>query len=232
VPDKATGLAWTAGGRLTLPMDLDDLRARFQSHGLTESEVDADPGAQFSRWFDEAVEAGMREPEAMIVSTVTADGVPSSRHVLVRDWADGMLTFFTNYESQKGRELDVNPMIAACFPWNVLGRQVRVTGRAERTSAEVSDAYFATRDSGSQIGAWASAQSSVLTGRDELERRVAEVEARFAGVDVPRPPHWGGYRIVPIEWEFWQGRPSRLHDRIRYRRDDPSGSWIIERLSP
>jgi pyridoxamine 5'-phosphate oxidase len=213
-------------------MDLDELRARFQLRGLDESEVDADPGVQFDRWFDDAVEAGLREPEAMVVSTATPAGVPSSRHVLLRDRSGGALTFFTNYESQKGRELDANPTVAACFPWNVVGRQVRVVGSAERTSAEVSDAYFATRARDSRIGAWASPQSSVLSGRADLEARVAEVEARFAGVDVPRPPHWGGYRIVPVEWEFWQGRPSRLHDRIRYRRDDPSGDWIIERLSP
>ncbi|MGZ4785718.1 MAG: pyridoxine/pyridoxamine 5'-phosphate oxidase, partial [Acidimicrobiales bacterium] len=134
-------------------MDLDALRARLQSHGLAEDEVDPDPAVQFGRWFTEAREAGVHEPEAMIVSTATAAGVPSSRHVLVRDWADGALSFFTNYESQKAAEIAENPAIAACFPWNILSRQVRVAGRAERTSTQVSDDYFATRPRGSQIGA-------------------------------------------------------------------------------
>jgi pyridoxamine 5'-phosphate oxidase len=214
-------------------MDLDALRAQLQSHGLAEDEVDPDPGVQFGRWFAEARDAGVHEPEAMIVSTATEAGEPSSRHVLVRDWSGGALSFFTNYESQKGHEIAENPAVAVCFPWNILSRQVRVAGRAERTSAQVSDDYFATRPRGSQIGAWASAQSSVLADRGQLEARVAEVEGRFDGLDVPRPPHWGGYRIVAAEWEFWQGRPSRLHDRIRYRRDPvASDRWIIERLSP
>ena len=214
-------------------MDLDALRAQLQAHGLAEHEVDADPGPQFTRWFAEVREAGIHEPEAMVLSTATAAGVPASRHVLVRDWSDGALSFFTNYDSQKGHEIEENPSVAVCFPWNIVGRQVRMVGRAERTSAQVSDDYFVTRPRGAQIGAWASAQSSVLADRAELEARVAEVEARFDGLDIPRPPNWGGYRILADEWEFWQGRPSRLHDRIRYRRDPGgSGGWIIERLSP
>jgi pyridoxamine 5'-phosphate oxidase len=212
-------------------MDLDALRADLQAHGLAEHEVDADPGVQFGRWFTEAREAGIHEPEAMVLSTVAAGGAPSSRHVLLRGWSDDALSFFTNYDSQKGLEIEENPLVAVCFPWNILGRQVRMAGRAERTSTQVSDDYFATRPRGAQIGAWASPQSTVLADRAELEARVAEVEARFEGVEVPRPPNWGGYRIIADEWEFWQGRPSRLHDRILYTRQ-ADGAWRRERLQP
>src|SRR4051812_48628824 len=160
-------------------MDLDALRAQFQAHGLAEHEVDADPGVQFGRWFTEVREAGIHEPEAMVLSTATADGTPSSRHVLLRGWSPDALSFFTNYDSQKGREIEENPSIAVCFPWNILGRQVRMAGRAERTSTEASDEYFATRPRGAQIGAWASPQSTALADRAELEARVGEIEARF-----------------------------------------------------
>lgn len=212
-------------------MDLDALRAELVERGLSASDLAHDPLAQFTRWFDEARDAGAHEPEAMVLTTVGDGGVPSSRHVLLRDAEGGAFTFFTNYDSQKGRELAGNPHVALCFPWNILARQVRVVGVAERATEAVSDEYFASRPRGSQLGGWASAQSQVLSGRDELEKSLAEVEARFEGREVPRPPNWGGYRIVPTELEFWQGRPYRLHDRFRYRRD-ASGGWVIERLWP
>ena len=213
-------------------MDLDALREELMATGLHEADLVRDPFEQFEQWLDEARQAGVHEPEAMVVSTATAAGVPSSRHVLLRGWDGGAFTFFTNYDSPKSHELAENPVIAACFPWNILGRQVRFVGSVERTTAAASDAYFASRPRGSQLGAWASAQSSVIASRAELEAQLAEVEARFDGVDVPRPDNWGGFRIVPDEFEFWQGRPQRLHDRFRFRRDAGATDWVIERLSP
>jgi len=212
--------------------DLDVLRSELQERGLRRAELADDPFEQFRRWFDFATEVGLHEPEAMIVSSVGDDGMPSSRHVLLRGLDHGFV-FFTNYTSHKGRELEARPVAAICFPWNLLARQVRVEGTVERVTAAESDDYFTTRPRGSQIGAWASDQSEVLDGRASLEARWAEAEARFDGVDVPRPPHWGGFRVRPQRIEFWQGRPSRLHDRFRYS-VDPSvdGGWRIERLSP
>ena len=212
--------------------DLDVLRTELQERGLRRTELTDDPFEQFRRWFDFAAEVGLHEPEAMIVSSVGDGGMPSSRHVLLRGLDHGFV-FFTNYTSHKGRELDARPVAAICFPWNLLARQVRIEGTVERVTAAESDEYFATRPRGSQIGAWASDQSEVLGGRDELEARWAEAEARFAGSDVPRPPHWGGFRVLPRRVEFWQGRPSRLHDRFRYTAEpgDASG-WRIDRLSP
>jgi pyridoxamine 5'-phosphate oxidase len=192
-------------------------------------EVDQDPVIQFGRWFADAVRADEFEPEAMCLATTLA-GRPSARMVLLKALDQRGFVFYTNYESQKGRELAANPVAALVFRWTALRRQVRVTGRAERLSEAESDVYFASRDRGSQLGAWASQQSTVLPDRAALDRRMAEMEARFASGPVPRPPWWGGVRVRPDVVEFWQGQPNRLHDRLRYTRTDEG--WRIERLSP
>jgi pyridoxamine 5'-phosphate oxidase len=173
----------------------------------------------------------VRLPETAVLATATAGGAPSARAVLVKGAGDDDFLFFTNYESRKGRELAENPRAALVFLWQPLGRQVRVEGTVERLSEEESAAYFATRPTGSQLGAWASPQSSVLTSRESLERRVADAEARFADGEIPLPPHWGGFRLTPDAVEFWQHRENRLHDRLRYRRG-PDGGWLVERLAP
>jgi pyridoxamine 5'-phosphate oxidase len=206
-----------------------EVRAELQAAGLDRSDLAADPIEQLRRWYERCVELDLHEAEAFVLSTASADAVPSSRYVLMRGLDTGVV-FFTNRDSRKGRELSANPVAAACFPWHVLSRQVRLVGPVEVLADADSDAYFASRPRGAQIGAWASAQSEPLTARGELERRVEEVVARFEGVDVPRPANWGGYRLVPHEVEVWQGRPSRLHDRFRYALD--GASWTIERLSP
>ena len=196
---------------------------------LDLADTDEDPLVQFRRWFDEA-RAEMREPEAITVVTATPDGRPSARMVLLRHVAGDGLGWFTNYHSRKGRELEANPRAALLWYCEPLGRQVRVEGAVRQMSAEASDAYFASRPRGHQLGAHASAQSEVLASRADFEERLAEVEARFAGVDVPRPPHWGGFLLVPEYYEFWQHRQDRLHDRIVYRLDE--ALWRRERLSP
>lgn len=211
-------------------MGIADLRKEYTRHGLSETDVDPDPLRQFQCWFDQAVEAGLIEPNAMTLATATPDGRPSARMVLLKGVDGGGFVFFTNYESRKGVELIANPWAALVFYWPELERQVRIEGSVERITPEESDAYFASRPNGSRIGAWASRQSSVIGSRAELEQRVAELEQFYAGCEVPRPPFWGGFRVIPDVIEFWQGRPNRLHDRLRYRRD--SSQWIIERLSP
>jgi pyridoxamine 5'-phosphate oxidase len=208
-----------------------DLRIDYSRGTLVEAAMLADPIAQFERWFDEARAAGIPEANAMALATADALGMPSARVVLLKRLDARGFCFFTNYDSRKGRELAANPRAALCFYWQPLERQVRVEGTVEKTSREDSEAYFRTRPLEAQIGAWVSRQSEVIESRQELERRQAESAARFAGAPVPLPDFWGGYRVVPESVEFWQGRPGRLHDRLRYERS-AAGAWVIRRLSP
>jgi pyridoxamine 5'-phosphate oxidase len=210
--------------------DLARMRAEYAREGLDETAAGDDPLALFGRWLGEAVDAGLHEPNAMALATATTDGRPSVRIVLLKGLDDRGLTFFTGYESRKGAELAANPRAAATMLWHPLQRQVRVEGAVTRVDEAESDAYFVSRPRGSQIGAVASPQSRVIAGRDVLEQRVVEVEQVFDGHDVLRPPIWGGYRVAIETVEFWQGRESRLHDRLRYVRL-PDG-WRRERLAP
>jgi pyridoxamine 5'-phosphate oxidase len=197
---------------------------------LLESEVAPDPLEQFRRWYEEAGSAGIRAPHAMALATATPTGSPSVRMVLLKGFDAAGFVFFTGYASRKAGELDANPHASLLFHWDPLGRQVRVEGSVERVSAEESDEYFATRPRGAQLVASASLQSSLLTGREELESRIEELRAGREGENVPRPEHWGGYRLAPESYEFWQHREDRAHDRLRYRRE--GHAWVIERLSP
>jgi pyridoxamine 5'-phosphate oxidase len=207
-------------------------RKEYEQGMLDEATVDRDPIRQFAAWYDAAVAAGLPEPEAMTLSTATADGRPSARIVLLRSFDPQGFCFFTNYESRKGRELTANPHAALTFHWAALERQVRIEGRVERTTGAESDAYFHSRPTASRIGAWSSPQSEVIPGRAALEALFTRFRAEHPDdTAIPRPANWGGFRLVPERIEFWQGRPSRLHDRICFRRS-PSGGWILERLAP
>lgn len=208
-----------------------DLRKEYAYAGLVESEVDRDPIRQFQAWFDQALAANLPEPNAMTLATATADGFPSARIVLLKGLDDRGFAFFTNFESRKGRELSANPRAALVFHWVELERQVRVEGAVGVVSDAEADAYYRSRPLDSRLGAWISRQSEVVASRADLERDLSAIRSRFPNDDVPRPPFWGGYRVVPVSIEFWQGRPGRLHDRLRYRKGS-SGDWILERLSP
>lgn len=199
--------------------------------GLSRSSLDPDPIRLFEQWYTAAIETALPEPNAMTLCTVDEDGQPYVRTVLLKLFDHEGFVFFTNFESRKARQIDHNPQVAALFPWVALARQVQITGRAERIPTAESLRYFATRPRGSQIGAWSSPQSQVITSRSLLEAKVAEMKQRFAHGEIPLPDFWGGYRIVPSRIEFWQGRESRLHDRFLYTREG-DGSWRIERLAP
>lgn len=220
-------------GPKDLPMNVNPqaFRDAAMAHGLSEQELDPDPIRQFQRWFEETIALDIPEPNAMTLATVDAQGQPYARTVLLKLYDERGFVFFTNYESRKSRQIGTNPRVALLFPWVALARQVQITGTASRVSTAESLRYFLTRPRGSQIGAWASPQSQVISSRSLLDQKVAEMKRRFGEGEVPLPDFWGGYRVEPDEIELWQGRDSRLHDRFRYRRR-PGEGWVVERLAP
>ncbi|MFF1694746.1 pyridoxamine 5'-phosphate oxidase [Streptomyces sp. NPDC058257] len=244
VTDRAAASASDSSSAAGAPpgSDVAAIRAQYGVDGLIQAELPATPFELFALWFTQALAAAdagvLHEPNAMVVSTVDTAGRPSSRTVLLKGYDERGFVFFTNYESRKARELAANPNIALLFPWHPMARQVIVTGTAERVPREETVAYFRTRPHGSQLGAWASAQSSVIATRDELDRAYADLAERYPeGEQVPAPSHWGGFRVEPRSVEFWQGRANRLHDRLRYERAEQgtgtaAESWTVERLSP
>jgi pyridoxamine 5'-phosphate oxidase len=215
--------------------DLGRLRREYGDHGLDVPDLEPDPITMFRRWFDDTVEAGLHEPNAMVVATVSPEGRPSARMVLLKGVDARGFVFYTNLASRKGEEIGANPAVSLLFPWHDLQRQVRVEGTASRVSPEEDEAYFSSRPRGSQLGAWASPQSQVVASRAALDERYGGVLARFADLDaVPLPPFWGGFRVGPEVVEFWQGRKGRMHDRLVYRRseDDAHAPWAVVRLAP
>lgn len=227
-------IAHRAGTQREILVNIAQLRTEYKRATLDETQVDPDPVRQFARWFDEATGAQTPEPNAMTLATVGAHGRPAARIVLLKGCDAHGFVFFTNYDSRKGHELAARPQAALLFHWVELERQVRIEGAVGQVEVAESDAYYASRPRLSRLGAWASPQSRPVADRADLEARFAAVETQYrdAGESVPRPAHWGGYRLVPDTLEFWQGRRSRLHDRVRYRRDPATGGWMIDRLAP
>jgi pyridoxamine 5'-phosphate oxidase len=215
-------------------MDIGDMRRDFESDGLDRNQLDDNPVQQFHIWFEDARKADILEPNAMSLATAGNDGLPDLRTVLLKYFDDSGFVFYTNYGSRKAREMEQNPQAALLFPWLGLNRQVRIQGKVEKVSKTESLRYFASRPRGSQIGAWVSEQSKAITSRGLLEQKVAEIKRKFSDGEVPLPDFWGGFRVVPHSIEFWQGRPSRLHDRFEYNRAEQGGDtpWTIERLQP
>ena len=232
MPDRFEGVR-DESQAADLGQTLAALRREYGDHGLDLPDLADDPVTMFRRWLADTVAAGIHEPNAMVVATVGPDGRPSTRMVLLKELDERGFVFFTNYESRKAEEIAANQAVSLLFPWQDLQRQVRVEGTATRVSQADSEAYFATRPRESQLGAWASPQSRVVTSRSALDERYGGVLAQFADLDaVPLPPHWGGFRVAPEVVEFWQGRRGRMHDRLVYRRTDDTAGWRVERLAP
>ena len=213
-----------------MKLSIADMRRNYTRDGLVESQAGDDPFALFGLWFSQAVAVESTEPNAMMLASVDSAGQPHLRTLLLKGFDPQGFVFFTNYQSAKGQQLLAHPAVAMTFWWPDLERQVRIEGAVEQVSDQESDQYYHSRPLGSRLGAWTSPQSQVISGREELAQLLAEVEARYADSEPPRPPHWGGFRLVPQMIEFWQGRPSRLHDRLRYRLEE--GTWLRERLAP
>ena len=213
-------------------MDLSEFRKEYSERGLRRADLAEDPVAEFGKWFGQATELGVAEPNAMTLATVDEAGMPFQRTVLLKYFDDGGFVFFTNYESRKSRQISANPRVSLLFPWVTLERQVIIQGRAEKTTAAESMRYFMSRPRDSRIGAWVSNQSEVITSRKFLQQKLAEIRRKFQDGEVPLPSFWGGYRVVPEMIEFWQGGPARLHDRFLYTRQADRDGWNIERLAP
>jgi len=211
-------------------MSIADLRLNYTKGGLLETQADPDPIAQFKLWFDQALNSELLEPNAMTLATTTSDGKPSARIVLLKAFDQRGFVFFTNYKSQKGQKISQNPYASLVFWWGELERQVRIEGKVEKINSEESDQYFYSRPRDSQLGAWVSQQSEVIPSREILDQNFAKLKEDYEDQTIPRPEHWGGFRVIPDAIEFWQGRPNRLHDRLRYRREN--GLWLRDRLAP